>query len=364
MREHQIVITLKPDQFLEVQRLARAANAKSMGVFVRQKLLAALGIEGSLADERITGADGADVDLDEIVADLKRMHGELKAFVAESLSPYAAEAFGQSEQAPDDDSEQLNVFQMVDEVEDPLVSQAVADVESIHNDELEKVADRTFAISPRLGSIAEPSVTQQQSPQSSIAETKNLLSRHEMHYRRDVHRYQQPADSNSFMDESFEDEGPLPVMPPPAVPSVNHTNSAVDPLSKLLSSDDLIKKPIPKTTPLDDDDEEFNVPLSIAERRRMLGDGEPEQAPVYQHPPHPALEPTLPSDMPERQAADAQQTPIPAENFTEPVSEPDAQAESGSMPASQPPPPPQNELGRPLGYPPLSGSPPPKRRQL
>lgn len=304
MREHQIVITLKPDQFLEVQRLARAANAKSMGVFVRQKLLAALGIEGTLSDERIAGADGTEVDLDAIVADLKRMHGELKAFVAESLSLYSPEAFGQSESAPDDDSEQLNVFGMIEPADDPMVSQAVADAESIDNDELEKVADRAFAISPRLGAIAD-----QAPPPSPLTETNNSLSRHEVHYRRDVHREHQPA---------------------------------VDPLAKLLSSDDLVKKPIPKAQPIDDDDEEFNVPLSIAERRRILAESEVE----------PALE------------AQQKLEPLPVENFTEAVEEVAAHSEDGSTTQSQQVSSPKNELGGPLGYPPLSGSPPPKRRQV
>jgi hypothetical protein len=353
MREHQIVITLKPDQFLEVQRLARAANAKSMGVFVRQKLLAALGIEGSLVDEQIVGANGGDVDLDAIVADLRRVHGELKAFVAESLSPYSPEAFGQAEHTADAQLEQLNVFEEGDEeVEDELVSQAVAEVEAVHNDELEKVAERTFAISPRLGPIGD-------NPQSTISETKNLLSRHEMHYRRDVHRYHHPHAANELMDEPFVNEQQ---QAPSAVPSPSPKPAAVDPLSKLLSSDDMIKKPIPRTEPIDDDDEEFNVPLSIAERRRLL-EGESDPGP-YREPPHPDLQPTLPSEIGADNSPAVVETPMAPENSLDQLPDPIDDEESGSGTASQPAPPPPNELGRPLGYPPLSGSPPPKRRQL
>jgi hypothetical protein len=350
MREHQIVITLKPDQFLEVQRLARAANAKSMGVFVRQKLLAALGIEGSLGDEQIPATNGNEIDLDVIVADLRRVHGELKAFVAESLSPYSPEAFGQAEHAADANLQEFNDFEQGDEVEDELVSQAVAEVEATHNDELEKVAERTFAISPRLGPIGEQS--------STVAETKNLLTRHEMHSRRDVHRYHHPHAANELMDEPFVNEQ---LQAPPAVPSPPPSTPAVDPLSKLLSSEDMIKKPIPRTELIDDDDEEFNVPLSIAERRRLLAEGESEPAP-YREPPHPDLQPTLPSEI--GTAEMPLETVAAPENSLDPLPEPDDADENGMGTASQPSPPPQNELGRPLGYPPLSGSPPPKRRQL
>ncbi len=85
MREHQIIITLKPDQFLQVQRLARLAGAKSMGMFVRQKLLAALGIEGELENE------GRNVDLQPTISELKRLHSELRGFVAESLAMYMSD---------------------------------------------------------------------------------------------------------------------------------------------------------------------------------------------------------------------------------------------------------------------------------
>src|SRR5262249_196465 len=90
MREHQIVITLKPDQFLEVQRQARAANAKSMGIFVRQQLLAALGIDGGAGGAE--GQLGGTQNVESTLAQIKRLHGELKTFVAESLSLYNVEA--------------------------------------------------------------------------------------------------------------------------------------------------------------------------------------------------------------------------------------------------------------------------------
>jgi hypothetical protein len=83
MREHQIVITLKPEQFAEIQRLSREAGAKSMGMFVRQKLVEILDLEG---------AAGAGVNvsikrnLKQVATGLKRLHGELKVFVSEPLT--------------------------------------------------------------------------------------------------------------------------------------------------------------------------------------------------------------------------------------------------------------------------------------
>lgn len=84
MREHQIVITLKPEQFLQVQKLAKNAGAKSMGMFVRQKLLMALGIEAAAAQPASNAAD-----IEPLVGELKRLHTELREFVNESLAMYS-----------------------------------------------------------------------------------------------------------------------------------------------------------------------------------------------------------------------------------------------------------------------------------
>ncbi len=141
MREHQIVITLKPEQFLEVQRLARAANAKSMGMFVRQKLLAALGIEGSLAPS--AGGDSAlsPQAVNQILTELHRLHGELRGFVAESVSHYSIEPLAErpaAQSGSGTDSAAGNAGAIADDFED--------------------LAGRTFAISPRLGAIESPQV--------------------------------------------------------------------------------------------------------------------------------------------------------------------------------------------------------------
>jgi hypothetical protein len=120
MREHQIVITLKPEQFLEVQRLARQANAKSMGIFVRQKLLQSLGIEGGKTDKT-----NSNNDIKIVVQELKQLHSELKSFVAQSLSMYN----NQNLPLPQNPTHQPTI------------------------DDLEELAEKTFAISPRLGPI-------------------------------------------------------------------------------------------------------------------------------------------------------------------------------------------------------------------
>ena len=84
MREHQIVINLKPEQFDEVQRLARAAGSKSVGLFVRQKLLSTLGLTGA---HKASASEILDTpDLKQLTSELRRLHRELQIFVADSLT--------------------------------------------------------------------------------------------------------------------------------------------------------------------------------------------------------------------------------------------------------------------------------------
>lgn len=140
MREHQIVITLKPEQFLAIQKLARGANAKSMGAFVRQQLLAALGLEGSAQSAK---NELADRDLEPVVTELRRLHGELKGFVAESLSLYVVN------EPVAEMPEQAVVNPYIDDQYQITKEPSVEPID----DQLEQVADRMFAISPRLGAI-------------------------------------------------------------------------------------------------------------------------------------------------------------------------------------------------------------------
>ena len=87
MREHQIVISLKPEQFQEVQKQARAAGAQSVGAFVRQNLLIFLGLEEADAakkSSRIADAVQADPDWRFIAGELRRLHRELKVLASEA----------------------------------------------------------------------------------------------------------------------------------------------------------------------------------------------------------------------------------------------------------------------------------------
>lgn len=366
MREHQIVITLKPDQFLEVQRLARAANSKSMGVFVRQRLLAALGIEGAAAAD----PNASNVDVEAILGDLKRVHSELKSFVAESLSPYSPDAFGQTEFA-ETDLQQLNLF-----ADDEAVSNAVASIEAAHDDELERVAERAFAISPRLGTIGH---AHRIAKTIDDGKTHELLSRHEIHSRRDMHRYHHPHASSDTMDVPFVQETPAEPgsMPTPAQPT-----NVDDPLAKLLTGDELNRKTVKPRVEADYDDDTFDVPLSIAERRRQMAAEHHDPEPIQLNEVQPAqVDYDFPTNIDHDlstqvaiQPAQAVQSSISVqpngvsddaidENGVETDSTYSQASEDGSTTSSSSGMEPQNELGRPLGYPPLSGSPPPKRRQ-
>ncbi len=87
MREHQIVISLKPEQFQEVQKQARAAGAQSVGAFVRQNLLHFLGLEEAESPKKgsqIAPAVLADPDWKFIAGELRRLHHELKVLASEA----------------------------------------------------------------------------------------------------------------------------------------------------------------------------------------------------------------------------------------------------------------------------------------
>ncbi len=87
MREHQIVISLKPEQFQEVQKQARAAGAQSVGAFVRQNLLIFLGLEeaeSSRKGSQMAPSVQADPDWRFIAGELRRLHRELKVLSSEA----------------------------------------------------------------------------------------------------------------------------------------------------------------------------------------------------------------------------------------------------------------------------------------
>ena len=87
MSEHKIIITLKPKQYEAIERLAKASGAKSTDAFVQQKLLSVLGLDNA---QPPLSKPVADPDFQNTTVELRRLHAELKAFVAESLAGSAA----------------------------------------------------------------------------------------------------------------------------------------------------------------------------------------------------------------------------------------------------------------------------------
>lgn len=90
MREHQIVFNLKREQFEEAQRLARLSGAQSVNAFIRERVLAFLGIESKepfeSSDATPPPAPGVlNQNLSSVKEDLTRIHRELQVFIAEAL---------------------------------------------------------------------------------------------------------------------------------------------------------------------------------------------------------------------------------------------------------------------------------------
>jgi hypothetical protein len=109
MREHQIVINLKRDQFEEVQRLARLAGSKSVSAYLRERVLKL--IEQSGTETQTSSATTEDMLL--INSELSRMHRELQVFIAESLSSstFSGEDELENEFEPDPISQTYMAFQ-------------------------------------------------------------------------------------------------------------------------------------------------------------------------------------------------------------------------------------------------------------
>jgi hypothetical protein len=79
MREHQIVVNLKAEQFEQLQKLARERGFKSVSAYVKQKLLElAMGIEEQ-AEEAAAPRELSS----QVLEDLERIHGELRGFIGE-----------------------------------------------------------------------------------------------------------------------------------------------------------------------------------------------------------------------------------------------------------------------------------------
>lgn len=86
MREHQIVVNLKAQQFEQLQKLARERGFKSVSAYVKQKVLElAMGIDS----DGLSGQSNDQVSLAAapVLGDLDRIHNELKSFLDELSGP-------------------------------------------------------------------------------------------------------------------------------------------------------------------------------------------------------------------------------------------------------------------------------------
>lgn len=92
MREHQIVVNLKAQQFEQLQKLARERGFKSVTAYVKQKVLE---LAMGLADDASGRPSSPSMSQAELVAmasspaigDLERIHSELKSFLDELSGP-------------------------------------------------------------------------------------------------------------------------------------------------------------------------------------------------------------------------------------------------------------------------------------
>lgn len=161
MREHQIVITLKPEQFLQVQKLAKNAGAKSMGMFVRQKLLMALGIEAA-AQQASNAAD-----IEPLVGELKRLHTELREFVNESLAMYSEGLINGSLGTPVTDQASV----LVADPSQQMPTQQSTKMELKVPEELRQTAAQSNQASSKREPVAEQSSTSNALGQAAAPQT-------------------------------------------------------------------------------------------------------------------------------------------------------------------------------------------------
>lgn len=329
MREHQIVITLKPEQFVQVQKLAKNAGAKSMGMFVRQQLLAALGIEGTMES-------APQIDLEPALADLRRLHGELKGFVAESLASFKTDMLVDTASAEGN----------------PAADDLMAALAPLLDDELEKTAQQTFAISPRLGAMELDAVAEHESIRA-VSDEKP-----------EPEEQEQQAQAEPIVKQGSEFSFKTPWMMPAknnynffnAISTQEDNEAKPDPLSELLGDDAGLEAQAHQS-----DEDSFDVPLSILARRQQLEaqkraiEFSSGQNPNSTSPEKPAA--SVPPAKPLSQNSESlsQNRPKTPESTAQPA------PAQGSQPSTE-----ANPLLRPLDNPeedpPFSGGPPPKRQ--
>ncbi len=142
MREHQIIINLRPEHYQELERLSRLAGVHSVSLFAKERILASLEKVNSLTT--FQAEDGSQKNpqpktIDAVAMDIKRLQRELQIFVAESLNRKDFGYMSKDPAAADVDNDTL-VQPVVPEDFLPQVP-----------DDLEELAERAFNISPRLG---------------------------------------------------------------------------------------------------------------------------------------------------------------------------------------------------------------------
>lgn len=336
-----------------------------MGIYVRQKLLASLGLDPSAPLE--PSAEPASVDVEEVVSQLRRLHSDLKTFVAESISLYGIDPSLVSDMVQGDDV--MENFGL------PETSH------ELQSDDLEQIAERAFAISPRLGAIdqsSESSADSSRRTPETVNPTAPQERRPEQFNKHDLHR--RDSQKTPFL--------PANLGPAPQAPSAHDSPLLEeDPLDKLLP------KSTPRSAATDDDvdaDDEpivaapivredlFDVPLSIAERKRQLAKpaadvvraadqqwrfNSDEQSasavtPAATPDPVPAAEAVVPAEEPQPIVSDDQTQPVNSAQAEPEVSPPIAPQNANEDENLKP----NTDSGR--TYPSFSGSPPPKRRQV
>ncbi|MBX9939915.1 MAG: hypothetical protein K2Y32_11715 [Candidatus Obscuribacterales bacterium] len=194
MREHQISVNLKPQQFELLQRLAREKGYKSVSAYVREKIVE-LAMNLEPAGDKEVGGAGAQAFVDaKLVKDLERIHEELRHFVQESLGAVVegslpVESTDMDSKVKIERADDIQVREDVNRFEGQAIPRSnlggfgfgLGGLGAMFGersggraggagllgggdrlsgyreilDDLEELADRAFSISPRLGSIEE-----------------------------------------------------------------------------------------------------------------------------------------------------------------------------------------------------------------
>jgi len=145
MSDDELLTGLTPDESAALLRLAHEAGYSSIYEFAKSKLKEA--VRGHLQDVEQAAGKPDHIKLKRAITELKRLHQELRVFVAESIAEVDQVSFGQDEQPSWDLQDDGNNSKI--------------DVESflVEGDELEQLAAEAFAKSPQLGAFTATDAT-------------------------------------------------------------------------------------------------------------------------------------------------------------------------------------------------------------